>query len=332
MTSHSSIISAIPAAFEKAKTAGDLLFFPSEVYKYDDCGIEFEVTLCPALLHKPTLPAPRFSTEPDGKKSDPFAPPYNEGLHVGDLTDPEEGNEYVVLLNKFSVVPHHFLLVTKEYQSQNAPLLPADLVQAYSILLAAKKAGKHYFAFYNCGENSGASQPHKHLQFIPTEEDDGPPIELLAQAAELQRDDTPFSLSTLPFANHIRRLAIPSRATATQIELVLAGAFIQLLDLCISTVRHAPDYPVGPPSYNVIITLKHIYVIPRIRETHVLRETGESMSVNSLGFAGLLLVKSMDEFEAVKKEGPTTILKGVACESVHDLQVQGTSELDGDGQ
>ena len=37
------------------------------------------------------------------------------------------------------------------------------------------------------GENSGASQPHKHVQFIPVDEDyDAPPIEELAKNAQLE--------------------------------------------------------------------------------------------------------------------------------------------------
>lgn len=65
------------------------------------------------------------------KVYDPFAPPYNINLHVGDLKDEESQEEFVVLvrkvvrlkrftdyffdiqLNKFSVIPQHFLLVTK---------------------------------------------------------------------------------------------------------------------------------------------------------------------------------------------------------------------------
>ena len=132
----------------------------------------------------------------------------------------------------------------------------------------------------------------------------------------------------LPFANHIRRLVVPRKPTPDQLEAILSSAFVQLLDLTISTVRHTVDSPAGMPSYNVILTLEHLYVIPRLRELHTLKETGEPMSVNSLGFAGMLLVKSPVELEAVKKEGPSAILKGVACESVHELQVKGTPEFD----
>ncbi|KAI9463602.1 ATP adenylyltransferase-domain-containing protein [Lactarius psammicola] len=338
-TSPPAIVSAIRPAFEKGKASGDLLFFPSEVHTHRDLGIDFEIRLCPALLQKPTLPTPPLEvTAADSereKRPDPFKPPYNPNLYVGELKDEEEGIEYAVLLNKYSVVEEHFLLVTKEFQSQTSPLYPSDLVQAYLLLRAANKAGKHLFAFYNCGEQSGASQAHKHLQFLPTADEDGPPIERLAKAARIEKEDKPFALSALPFANHIRRLALPSSATRTELEPALAQAFIELLDLCISTVRHAAtagdseEGSGGGLSYNVVLTLGHLYVFPRQRESHRLAVSGEALSVNALGFAGFLLVKSAAELSAVMAEGPTNVLRAVACASVHDLQVGGGPELDG---
>ena len=101
---------------------------------------------------------------------------------------------------------------------------------------------------------------------------------------------------------------------------------MQLLDLSIQTIRHDEDYPVGRPSYNVIITLEHMHVIPRKKETHILAKTGESLPVNSLGFAGMLLVKSKQEFEAVKEETIGKILRGVGLESVLDQQCDGTAQ------
>ncbi|KAI0254039.1 ATP adenylyltransferase-domain-containing protein [Lactifluus subvellereus] len=333
-TTPSAIISLIRPAFEKGRASGDLLFFPSEVHTHRDLGIDFEIKLCPALLHKPNLPKPHF--EPGAadhekeKRTDVFKPPYNPNLYVGELQDEGEGTEYVVLLNKYSVVEEHFLMVTKEFQSQTSPLYPCDLVQAYLLLRAARKVGKHLFAFYNCGDRSGASQLHKHLQFLPIQDEDGPPIERLAQAARIDKEDKPFALSTLPFANHVRRLALPSSATPAELEPTLAQAFVDLLDLCISTVRHATDYPAGTPSYNVVLTLAHMYVFPRRREAHTLAVSHEPLGVNALGFAGLLLVKSPAELDALTAEGPANVLRAVACESVHELQVSGGPELDGD--
>ena len=50
--------------------------------------------------------------------------------------------------------------------------------------------------------------------------------------------------------------------------------------------------------------------------------TGDKLSVNSLGFAGMLLVKSEIELDAVKEEGVQNILRGVGLENVHVEDIQ----------
>ncbi|RPD76759.1 HIT-like protein [Lentinus tigrinus ALCF2SS1-7] len=330
MATHKEILAKLEKNFDSARESGDLLFFPSEVHTHAENGVEFQIRLCPALQNKPRLPTPDFSKDApspaaqEKKRHDPFAPPYVPALYLGEVRDESEGHEYVILFNKYSVVPHHFMLVTKaDFQSQTSPLLPADLVQVYLFLLAAKALGRKYFAFYNCGDLSGASQPHKHVQLIPLD-DDGPPVEKLARATKLDRESAPFSLAALPYANHVRRL--PSSLSSTTdfdtLEQALAGAFIPLLDLAFQTVRHDASYPAGTPSYNVFLTLEHMHVVPRRQEAHTLAGTGEQLSVNALGFAGMLLVKSERELEAVREEGVTKILRGVALEAAHEAQTE----------
>jgi ATP adenylyltransferase len=318
MSSASDIIYRLSSCYDKALSSGDLCFFSSTVHKYVEYDVEYQIRLCPALQKKHVA----VGQEP-AKPLDPFAPPYTSNLFIGEIHDKEGDQEYAVLLNKYSVVPRHFLLVTKEYQSQTSPLMPPDLLTAYSLLVAAQKAGQNLLAFYNCGDNSGASQPHKHLQFIPIE-GDGPPIERLARRAKLETSDKPFSLTSLPYANHVYRLP-QHMSSPGEIECVLSQTFLSLIDLGISTIRHDADYPAGKPAYNVLFTLEHMHLIPRRRETHILKETGEELSINSLGFAGMLLVKSEAELEAVKSEKVGDILKGVGLQSVHDLQVAGPS-------
>ena len=74
--------------------------------------------------------------------------------------------------------------------------------------------------------------------------------------------------------------------------------------------------------------LCYLYIAPRSREKHVLEKTGDELSVNALGFAGMLLVKSEAELEAVKEEGVIKILKGVGVDSVHEKQIQEPHETD----
>lgn len=139
--------------------------------------------------------------------------------------------------------------------------------------------------------------------------------------------DRPFSLTKLSYASHTFRF--PNGIDSfplDRLEATLSTAFIQLLDLSISTIRHDPEYPAGTPSYNVILTLEHLHIIPRRKENHILSVTGDTIPINSLGFAGMLLVKSDEEMEAVKREGISEILRDVALKSVHDTQVEGTSQ------
>jgi ATP adenylyltransferase len=50
------------------------------------------------------------------------------------------------------------------------------------------------------------------------------------------------------------------------------------------------------------------------------------ISVNALGFAGLLLVLADEVLENVKAHGVGKILKGVGLDSVHELQLAGTTD------
>lgn len=181
LTQYDNIISKLDETYSSGRANGNLLFFGSSVTTHSDGGLDFEIRLCPSLSHKPQVSKPVVSN-PDG----PFSPPYVPGLYVDRLKEEEE--EYVVLMNKYCVVPNHFLLVTKEFKRQTAPLTPPDLAAAYNLMSAGRRQGKNFFMFYNCGPLSGSSQPHKHLQFMPIPEEGAPPIEKLAQRQRLEVD------------------------------------------------------------------------------------------------------------------------------------------------
>lgn len=137
--------------------------------------------------------------------------------------------------------------------------------------------------------------------------------------------EKPFSLTTLPYANHVFRFPSQlSSSTLDKIEQVLSSTFLSLLDLVVSTVRHDPEYRPGKPSYNVLITLEHMHLIPRKQDSYIIPETGYEISVNALGFAGMLLVRSEEELEALKVGSVGKVLRSVGLKSVHDLQVVDT--------
>ena len=105
------------------------------------------------------------------KKVDPFDNP------TGDLflaAVPVQEPTHVLVLNKFPIIQSHFILATKIFKEQTDDLEIADLDVTYACLKAweegneAKKS-KSLFAFFNSGTHSGASQPHRHIQFLPVE-------------------------------------------------------------------------------------------------------------------------------------------------------------------
>ncbi|KAF8693066.1 ATP adenylyltransferase, partial [Rhizoctonia solani] len=362
---HPEVVSSVYSKFEKAKSSGALFFYPSTRSRATEHKINFEITTCPALQKKPALPAPDFSKR---DKPDPFAPPYVPDLFIGELKDELEGDEYVILLNKFSVIPGHFLMVTKGFHPQNSPLTPPELTQAYLLIRASQKAKYPVFAFYNCGVDSGASQPHKHIQFVPTkaeeddedEDDSRPPIESYVQNLKIEDDTKVFSLP-LPYVHLVQRLHLPkatvsgtkplSEQALEELSSILTRTFLGLLDEAVQAIRiyHSGQNTTtgasdvgraSVPSYNIILTSEHMHLIPRLRE-HTIDElhpnkgeksesdpeayTPQKLSINSLGFAGMLLAKSDALARAIKEKGVIELLsqvgvpnKGETSNNVHD--------------
>jgi len=100
---------------------------------------------------------------------------------------------------------------------------------------------------------------------------------------------------------------LASAQSSAELAYTLISAYLALLDLVVATARQQPDerqaQGVAAPSYNVILTLEHLHLIPRFQEKHILQQTGDELAVNSLGFAGMLLIKCDIEMRAVKVEG-----------------------------
>ncbi len=100
---------------------------------------------------------------------------------------------HILVLNKYPIIPNHFILATKEFREQTGLLDEADLAATVACLRSweqeraspdAAGAGtgqeemeqpqqqqqQRLFAFFNSGKASGASQRHRHIQFLPVED------------------------------------------------------------------------------------------------------------------------------------------------------------------
>jgi sulfate adenylyltransferase (ADP) / ATP adenylyltransferase len=131
------------------------LSIPTEYEIIESEGIPFLVRIASNLVRKQQAKKPRRDFYLDDQYS-PFLP-YEEDLFVTEISDTHFG-----LLNKYNVVDHHLLMVTSEFEEQEAFLNLFDF-----IAIGACLSEIDGLAFYNSGYVAGASVRHKHLQFIP---------------------------------------------------------------------------------------------------------------------------------------------------------------------
>lgn len=98
-------------------------------------------------------------------------------------------------------------MVTRQFESQADPLNANDLEATMQVLRAMPRGG---VAFYNCGEHSGRSQPHKHLQVVPLPFDSGqsprPPMADVVDAACREAANVVVELRELPYRAYAARL------------------------------------------------------------------------------------------------------------------------------
>nr|WP_277991256.1 ATP adenylyltransferase [Corallococcus macrosporus] len=224
-------------------------------------------------------PAPPAGSEP----FNPFANPEPD-LVLGDVPP-----SHVCLLNKFNVVEHHLLLVTRAFESQDALLTLADF-DALSTCLE----GLDGLAFYNAGEMAGASQRHKHLQLVPPLGPDGKRAPVEALLPPLPGPGRVIAVEALPFAHLLAGLG-PWGAPG-QGERMLAA--YRLLREAMGLEEHSP--------YNLLVTRDWMLLVPRGRAEAL------GVNVNALGFAGSLLVRTPEQFDAVAALGPLELLRQVA--------------------
>jgi ATP adenylyltransferase len=161
--------------FDTAKESGALKFWATEVDIVQVNGIpvrslsllkiillntllpQFQLRFCPALASKPKEDKPH-----DGnKRIDPFLDP-PKAMFITEFPP-----SHILVLNKFAIVREHFILATKTFKKQTDLLEAEDLGATFACIKAWRAHGKELFAFFNSGEHSGASQPHRHIQLLP---------------------------------------------------------------------------------------------------------------------------------------------------------------------
>ncbi|KAL7822065.1 hypothetical protein V8C26DRAFT_389828 [Trichoderma gracile] len=340
----------VKTTFSKALAANELHYFPTQVTILHINSIPFQLRFSPSLANKPKGPPPDPANP--RKPIDPFANP-PPPLFITDL-----GPQHYLVLNKFAVVPEHFILATKEFKLQTHLLEESDLqatlacIEAYEQAKQTAAANKEHvdasslaeeggkaqeedglFAFFNGGDHSGASQPHRHIQLLPISRmkdglETGSSWEVLAQQAEsLER--TPFmtfsesiTMDTPPAKLHAAYLRLYKKACQAVAQHTHAGSTAPTDD-------EIPSTGESRISYNMAMTKNRLVICPRLSDGCEIKDSETSspigfLALNGTVLAGTALVKSEAEWEALKKSPGQllTVLKsiGVPREEVKDEQ------------
>jgi sulfate adenylyltransferase (ADP) / ATP adenylyltransferase len=268
-----------------ALECGALLSIPTDCEFVEDQGMKFLVRIVSNLRRKDTA-------KKEDKKTNPFLP-YEQDLFVADISE-----THVCLLNKFNVVDYHLLIITRAFEEQEKLLTLADFAAFWACL--AEFDG---LVFYNGGKIAGASQPHKHLQIVPlplTESGSSIPIETLIKSAQFT--DAVTTIPELPFVHAFGKLDPNwSQSPYTGAEKTLQ-LYEELLR-AVGITAEADNQQSG--AYNLLATREWMLIIPRSQESF------QSISVNSLGFAGALLVRNQEQMQIIKEQKPMTILQNV---------------------
>lgn len=228
------------------------------------------------------------------------------------------------MLNKFAVVPEHSILVTRTFKQQTHLLGADDLAAAHACIRAYhdhEGRGRELFVFFNSGEHSGASQPHRHLQLLPVDsmreglpeagdDEGGEGWTVLADRLTGGSDDGGESNvgAELPLATFAERIAGDADPEA------LRSAYLRLYRRACAAAGlgeeelgslEAEDVP-AKISYNLGMTRTSLVVCPRAAEGDVVRsrdgkEVGR-LALNGTVLAGTALVKSEAEWDALRAD------------------------------
>jgi sulfate adenylyltransferase (ADP) / ATP adenylyltransferase len=269
---------------------------------------QFQLRFSPALASKPK--APRLHPDASGNHYDPFENP-DPALLVVDLPP-----SHILVLNKFAIVPEHFILATKVFKPQTHLLESVDLASTYACIEAYFANGEDLFAFFNSGTHSGASQPHRHIQLLPVarmrdgiEEKDRDKWDILAnRLLSTDAKEVPF----VTFSRKLHESMSPSE---------LHGIYTELYREACLAVRNfsdaeakdnemdqaefeAVDERESSISYNLAMTRTTLTVLPRLAEGATITAANGilagSLALNGTVLAGTALVKSEAEWDALR--------------------------------
>ncbi len=255
----------------------------------EDNGVAFVIRVVSSLARKEQNRRMQQVAR-DRTHINPFLPP-EPALFVGGVS-----STHLAVLNKFNVITHHLLIVTRRFEHQDTLLNESDFTALWRCLGEFPSLG-----FYNGGAVAGASQAHKHLQLIPLPlAATGVHIPMLPLLRSSSPNGRVGVCDRLPFRHAFVRLGPPVGEPGLLRKLYWAMLEAAGLD----PVKRADDaHQCGP--YNLLATVEWMLLIPRSKEYF------DAVSINGLGYAGSLFVKNQEQAALIKRHGPMSVLTEV---------------------
>ena len=285
---------AIEQRTELALACGALQPIITRQETLHDCGVRFLVRSVSSLDDKRI--AASQDKQDEGDDYNPFLPP-DPALTVADVSDTHRA-----VLNKFNVIDHHLLIITRRFEHQEELLTYADFHALWRCLREIDGLG-----FYNGGKVAGASQRHKHLQLIPLPmlaDTHGTPMDgVWSKAPQTGRA---MSFPDLVFPHLFLRLPETGSKTLEETAAYSLQAYREMLQQLGIRPQSVEGAELQAAPYNLLLTRRWMLLVPRSRERC------EGISVNALGFAGSLFVRNEKELSTVKRIGPMNILRAVS--------------------
>jgi len=286
---------------ERALRIGALLPISTESTFIKDCGVDFQVRIVSNLARKEEEKKDIAKNHGTLKnKPNPFLP-YEDDMFVADISD-----THVCLLNKFNVIDHHLLIVTREFEDQEILLTLKDFEAVWTCM--AEFDG---LAFYNGGEVAGASQQHKHLQMIPLPMGKNGyrvPVEPLFAAARFERELG--VVPGLPFEHSFAGLAPDLVSQPSKGAEVVFRLYRNMLQTVGLNPSGAPEQTRQSGPYNLLFTREWMLLVPRSEEFF------GKISINALGYAGALLVQDEPQMRMLQEQGGMAVLKHTAITNI----------------
>ena len=215
-----------------------------------------------------------------GPKPNPFRP-WDKNLEINSI-----GKFHQLILNKYPVQKGHLLLITNRWKAQNGWLEEEDW-------LAIKKVNLDTTGlwFFNSCKEAGASQPHRHIQLLRRD----------SSERNCPREDWFLNFLRKKNNNKFNDCIVVSKLDINKNYDSLYKIYLKL-SRKIGLGSPKTD-KVPKKAYNLLITNKWIAIIKRSKDNVY------GFSINSLGFAGYLLVTELSNISYLKKNGPEKLLE-----------------------